>query len=180
MEQERDFIKKNAGIPAKNIVEDSEDGGSRGTLSEDHERKTKITLSSMDVEDVPINPPKRFHFIYEQVHRLATMPRHKQSDFAHHALFAAIATATSGIAGWMDITSPKPTQDIKLDVAEIVIFVVCVVLAIVGYFITRSEETAEEYLNRICGLPKKSPTEFQKWRRRTFSWFLPPHDIDIG
>jgi len=108
----------------------------------------------MAVKDVDADPPARRKLLFDEAHRLATMPRQKREEFTQSAFWSAIATGTSGLAGLYDILSDKPVQPKMLDLSEILIFAICVALVIVGNRKLGRVETAEEYLNRLYNVSK--------------------------
>src|ERR1700757_1056338 len=102
------------GIQLPRVEEDRQSGKAKAQLDSTNTRSpAKSSLSSMAVEKVATDPPKQVEILIDHLHRLATMRRRKQSDFAQSALWAAIATAASGIYGWIDITSLKPNQPVR-------------------------------------------------------------------
>jgi len=129
----------------------------------DRSGKTKKN-PTMEVQDLLPAPPVRRHLLFDQAHRLATMPRQKHDDFTTAAFWSAVVTATSGIAGIYDILSDKPTQPKLLDLTEILIFGVCVAVTIIGVRKVGMVKTSSEYLNELYSIAAKEK------RRKWYQW----------
>jgi hypothetical protein len=134
-------------------------GSTRDAISIEHNKPARL-----DFEDIDPEPLKRRPLVFEHAHMLATMPRNRSEILLHPALWSAIATATSGIAGLYDILSDKPAQPKMLDLSEIGIFLVCVT-ATLGVLSRRVEETSIEYLNRLYDI---RPAIRRRWYNKLF------------
>jgi len=134
----------------------------KGEVEETRKRPDK-TRSKMAVEDVFADPPQRHQLLFEQLYRLATMPRHKKRDFAQTAFWSTLATSVSGIPALLDILAIKPTQDKVLDLSQLTIFCISATALALGALSPPPPETAEDYLNKICGSPAKAPRTLKVW-----------------
>lgn len=91
------------------------------------------------------------------------MPRGKMEEFTQAAFWSAIATATSGLGGFFDLLQQTPTQPKLLAISEVLIFGICVALAVVGALRPRDTETAEEYLNKLYNVPSPPYRTWKEW-----------------
>lgn len=124
--------------------------------------------SKSEFREVDHEPLLRRRLVYEQAHLLATLPRKRVDEFTQAAFWAAVAAVTPGIAGLIDIDSATPAQPRMLDIAEIIIFAVCVALGVTGCLRNRGAQLSEDCLRSLYGLPDpvKEKTKWQFWRRQ--------------
>jgi hypothetical protein len=101
------------------------------------------------------------------------MPRHKRRDFVQTAFWSTLATSVSGVPALMDILSIKPTQDKILDLSQMAIFCISSTALALGALSPAPPETAEDYLNKICGSPAKAPRTFKMWFLKTIEKHVP-------
>lgn len=122
------------------------------------------TAPHMEVRDLVPEPPLRRHLLFDQAHRLATMPRKKQDEFSQSAFWSALVSVPGGVAGFLDIMDKTPTQPKILDLTEVTALAVCVALFVFAVVKPGKIETSEEYLNKLYGIQPAAPS-----RRR---WYL--------
>jgi hypothetical protein len=130
-----------------------------------HKRKRN---PQMEVQDLNPDPPLRRHLIFDQAHRLATMPRKRYDDALQSAFWSALVSLPGAIAGLSDILAKAPTQPKLFDVAEVTIFAVCLALCISALVKRGDIKTSQDYLNELYQIAPQSASS--RWRKLPLLW----------
>jgi hypothetical protein len=107
--------------------------------------------------------------IWEQAHRLATMPRHRVSELLQGAFWAFLASLPGGVGSCIDLARRPPSAPLVVNVVGIGACAVALAFVVFAVFYRSGDRTSEEYLNELYELPETAPGKLRKLWREWFS-----------